>query len=265
MLIRLLKYDFKKMFGFLSIFFLMALFFGFLTRFFGELEASLAFSICKGICNGTMISMLCSLLINCFMRTWVLFRASLFGDESYLTHTLPVKRETIYAAKALNAAICIFLSLIAIIAVLFITYWSEDLELLLKAFLVPITDYLGISAWGLFIFLFALLFVEFFNGVQIGMMGILIGHRFLQKKILLSVIFGFAVYMVTQSVTLLGMLLIGLIDSDFMKIFSTNDLMSLKPETIITVSLVGFAFYALISIAGFIVNSYILKKGVNVE
>ena len=113
MLIRLLKYDVKKIIKFLTVFFVLALFFGVLTRIFGAIDDSLAVTIIKGICNGTTISMMFSLLINCFMRSWVLFRASLFGDESYLTHTLPIDRKTHYTAKACTAAISILFCMVS--------------------------------------------------------------------------------------------------------------------------------------------------------
>ena len=265
MLTRLMKYDLKKMLKFLSVFFLLALFFGLLTRFFGTLEKTLAIEIIKGICNGTSISMMCSLLINCFMRSWVLFRSSLFGDESYLTHTLPVKKETHYANKAFTAAITLLCCMAGVLAVLFLTYWSEDFWNGIKAPLEAFGSYLEVPVWGMFLFLFLILFVEFFNGLQIGFFGILLGHKFYQGKILLSVLFGFAAYMASQMITLLGMLVIALFDSEFFKLFSTNDLMAFQPSTIISVCLIGLLFYVLLSVVFYFLNTYLLKKGVNVD
>lgn len=265
MLTRLLKYDLKKMLKFLFIFFLLALFFGLLTRFFGLMSDSLAIAIIKGICNGTTISMMCSLFINCFMRSWVLFRSSLFGDESYLTHTLPVKKQTHYANKALTAGISLLSCMVGIVAVLFVTYWTEDLWNLIKVPLEYFAEYMNVPVWGIFLFLFVTLFLEFLNGIQVGFAGILIGHRFHQGKILLSVIFGFLGYLVCQTATLVGMLVIGLFDSEFFKMFSTNDLMAFKPSTIISVSLMGVAFYALFCVAIYLFNTHLLKKGVNVD
>lgn len=265
MLTRLLKYDLKKMLKFLFVFFLLALFFGLLTRLFGMMKKSLAIEIIKGICNGTAISMMCSLLINCLMRSWVLFRSSLFGDESYLTHTLPVKKETHYANKAFTSAISLFFVMVGIIGVLFSAYWSNDLWNGIKVPLETFSTYLGVPIWGMFLFLFFTLYLEFFNGIQIGFFGILMGHRFQQGKILLSVIFGFVGYIACQMATLIGLFTIALFDSEFFKLFSTNDLMAFKPATIITVSLVGIAFYALFSVVIYFINTNLLKKGVNVD
>ncbi|MBQ3075972.1 MAG: hypothetical protein IJC26_07875 [Clostridia bacterium] len=265
MLIRLLKYDVKKIIKFLTVFFVLALFFGVLTRIFGAIDDSLAVTIIKGICNGTTISMMFSLLINCFMRSWVLFRASLFGDESYLTHTLPIDRKTHYTAKACTAAISILFCMVSILIVFFTTYWTKAFRDLVMIPLEPLAEYLGVSVWGILVVMLLVLFLEFFYAVQIGFTGILIGHRFLQKKIVFSVIFGFAGYMACQILTLLGMLAIGMFDAEFFKLFKTNDLLAFKPETIFSIVAIGIAFYAFFCIAAFFVNVKLLKKGVNVE
>lgn len=265
MLSRLMKYDLKRMMKFLSIFFLLALFFGLLTRILSETVNSLAGEIIKGICNGTTISMMCSLLINCFMRSWVLFRSGLFGDESYLTHTLPVKKEIHYASKAFTGFLSLLFTVLGILAVLYVTYWSEELWGAIKVPLQVFAEYLNIPVWGMLLALLVILFLEFFNGIQVGFAGILIGHRFHQGKILFSVIFGFAGYMLCQTVTLFGMLFIGLFDSEFFRLFSSNDLMSFKPETIIAVSVVGFLLYAFFSIFTYFLNVFLLKRGVNVD
>ena len=199
------------------------------------------------------------------MRSWVCFRSALFGDESYLSHTLPVKKETHYASKALAAAICVFVSMVAIIAVLFIMYWTENVAQLVKQFIVPFADYLGASVWEIVLCLFVLLCLEFFNVAQLGFMGIILGHRYNQSKILLSVVFGFIAYMITQIVTVFGMLLVGLLNTDIMKIFKTSDVAQMKPEVIISTALIGTSFYALFCVIGFIMNTKFLKKGVNVD
>ena len=265
MLTRLMKYDLKKMLKFLFVFFLLALFFGALTRLLGQLKKSLAVEIIKGICNGTAISMMCSLLINCMMRSWVLFRSSLFGDESYLTHTLPVKKETHYANKGFTAAISLFCCMAGIVLVLVTTYLTEDLWNVIKIPLEAFSTYLDVPLWGMFVFLFVTLFIEFYNGIQVGFTGVLLGHRFQQGKILLSVIFGFVGYMACQMATLVGMLVISLFDSEFFKLFSSNDLMAFKPSTIISASVIGCALYAVISVILFFFNTYLLKQGVNVD
>lgn len=264
MLSRLIKYDLKKILKFLYVFMALALFFGVLKRLFGMAD-SLIWTIMASICNGACISMMCSLLINSLMRSWVTFKSSLYGDESYLTHTLPVQKKTHYYAKAITGGITLLVCMIAVVLILFVTYWSKETKELLEALLTPLSSYLNVPVWGIAGFLFILLFVEFFNLLQIGFMGMILGHRSNQRKVLFSVLISFGIYLLTQGITLAGMLLVGLLDPDFMNVFSTSDLLALKSEVVILLALAGFAFYVLFGIIGFVLNAKLLKKGVNVD
>ena len=105
MLRKLLKYDLKYMFKFLIIFYSLAIFFGTLTRIFLSIENSLIMNIIGQVCSGAAISMMFSILINNLMRFWVRFRSNFYGDESYLTHTLPISKSTLYLSKALTSII----------------------------------------------------------------------------------------------------------------------------------------------------------------
>ena len=53
-------------------------------------------TILDKIMSGAFISLSISVIITCLIRIWVRFNVTLYKDESYLTHTLPIKRETIY-------------------------------------------------------------------------------------------------------------------------------------------------------------------------
>ena len=56
MLRKLLKYDLKNLFKFLSIFYILTLFFGILTRVFLGFENSFILLVIGKICNGVMIA-----------------------------------------------------------------------------------------------------------------------------------------------------------------------------------------------------------------
>ena len=96
MLRKLLKYELKSIFKFLIIFYVLAIFFSILTRIFFSFENSLMLEILAEIAQGAAISMMCSTLINNIMRLWVRFKSHYYGDESYLTHTLPIEKSTHY-------------------------------------------------------------------------------------------------------------------------------------------------------------------------
>ena len=78
------------------------------TLTLNEIENSLVFEIVSQIAFGTAISMMVSSLINTLMRSWVRFVRNVYKDESYLTHTLPVEKNSIYISKVITALITIF-------------------------------------------------------------------------------------------------------------------------------------------------------------
>ena len=132
MLRKLLKYDLKNMFKFLSVFYILAIFFAILTRIFLSIENSFVMDIIGKICSGTTIALMFNILINSIMRAWVRFKQSLCGDESYLTHTLPIDKKTLYNSKILTSLITLFISIAMIALTLFIAYYSKENIILLK-------------------------------------------------------------------------------------------------------------------------------------
>ena len=136
MLRKLLKYDLKNTFKLLSVFYVLAIFFAILTRIFLSIENSFVMDIIGKICSGTTIALMFNILINSIMRAWVRFKQSLYGDESYLTHTLPIDKKTLYNSKILTSLITLFISIAMIALTLFIAYYSKENIVLLKNLLL---------------------------------------------------------------------------------------------------------------------------------
>ena len=126
MLGKLLKYDSKDIYKFLSIFYSLSIFFAVLTRIFMSIENSFICYIIGRICLGTTIAMIVNIIINNVIRLWVRFKGSLYGDESYLTHTLPVSKKTIYLSKTILSIITILVSCLVVILSLFISLYSKE-------------------------------------------------------------------------------------------------------------------------------------------
>jgi hypothetical protein len=96
MLTKLLKYDLKYMIKNMSIFYILGLFFAVLSRILLSIDGSFMLMIISRISVGCMFAMVANILINTMMRSWIRFRDSIYKDESYLTHTLPVTKNDIY-------------------------------------------------------------------------------------------------------------------------------------------------------------------------
>ena len=102
MLKKLLKYDLKNVYKILIIFYALSIFFGILTRIFFSIDNSTIMNIIAQVCGGITISMAFNIIINNLIKSWVMFKQNLYGDESYLTHTLPINKKTLYLSKIIS-------------------------------------------------------------------------------------------------------------------------------------------------------------------
>ena len=66
-----------------------------------------------------------------------------------------------------------------------------------------------------------IIFLEIFNAIQCGFLGIILGNKMNNGKIGYSVLFGFITYLVSQSMILGLVFVYGLFDSSVMELFKT--------------------------------------------
>ena len=160
MLNKLLKYDLKWIYKFIVIFYLLAFIFSLFARIFNSINNSLLFSIIATICSSCAVGMLVSSLINTLMRSWVRFVRNIYKDESYLTHTLPVEKKTIYLSKVISSLICSFTTVIVIILCLFICYYSKENMAILKNILDIASTTYNTTVINLILIISLILFLE---------------------------------------------------------------------------------------------------------
>ena len=263
MLKKLLKYDLKWVYKVVIVFYVLALIFAVLTRIFFSIENSLMFKIIGQIVNGAMISMLISSLINCFMRSWVRFINNIYKDESYLTHTLPIKKKDIYLSKVLTAFICSFTTVLVAIVCLFISYYSETNIEILKSFLKMTANTYNMSVISLLLIVSLVIFLEVLFIILIGYVGIIIGHRSNKNKMARSVIIGIVLYLFTSSLTLGFVYIVGLFNQNVMNIINTTDIVN--ADAIKSVMIIGICIYIVYNVIYYMIGNKLLKKGVNVD
>lgn len=263
MLKKLIRYDLESIFKFLIIFYSLSIFFAILTRIFLNIDNSLIMSIIGKICSGISISMIVNILINNLMRLWVRFKNNLYGDESYLTHTLPIDKKTLYLSKVTTSVITLFTSIIVIGLTLYIAYYSKENIQTLKNILLPIANAYGstiLKILSAFLFVF---FLEFANALQSGYTGIILGHKMNGTKTGLSVLFGFISYMITQVFALLLIFIVALFNSDLMNLFFTNEIVNI--DMIKFIIYLAIIIYTITLFIGYFFNLKLFKKGVNVD
>lgn len=263
MLNKLLKYDLKYMIKNMSIFYILAIFFGIATRIMFSLNETTIVDIISQICVGCMFAMIVNILINTMMRSWLRFRDSIYKDEAYLTHTLPVTKNNIYDSKFIQTFIFFIFGFIVIIACLFIAYYTKDRWLLLKNYINSISMGFNINTLLFVISMLIVVFLEIFNAIQCGFLGIILGYKRNNNKIGLSVLFGFISYLLSQSLVLLSVFMVGLFNSNIMELFKSNII--LTNSTFKLLVFLAITLYLVIIILMSLICKKELNKGVNIE
>jgi len=263
MLRKLLKYDLENIFKFLIIFYSLAIFFAILTRIFFSIDNSLIMNILGQITSGTAISMMFSIVINNLMRLWVRFKNNFYGDESYLTHTLPIEKKTLYLSKTIASIITLFTSILVIALTLFIAYYSKENIQILKNILLPVANIFDSSILNIIIAVLFVFFLELVNGLFSGYTGILLGHKKNNNKVGYSVLFGFIAYLITQTIGIISIFVVGIFNKDIMNLFITNEIINI--DSIHTIIYLAIIIYTTTIILLHITNLKLFKQGVNVE
>lgn len=262
MLKKLLKYDIKNIYKFLIIFYSLTLFFSILTRIFIYVDNSVITTIIKNICLGTSIAMMINILINNTIRLWVRFKESIYGDESYLTHTLPVTKKKIYLSKFILSILTLLVSTIIIVLSIIIIFYNKDNFEVFKNVLQQSLNIYDISIYTLIFAFLLILFLELFSALQAGYTGIILGNRRNNNRTLFSILYGFIIYIVTQLIVLISVFIVGIFNSNIMDLFTSNNISS---DILKLLFILSTIIYLLIIIFVYIFNIKILSKGVNVE
>ena len=265
MLTKLLKYDLKYMIKNMSVFYILAIFFGITTRILYLLDQSIMINIITRISLGCMIAMIANIIINTIMRSWVRFTNFIYKDESYLTHTLPVTKNDIYNSKLIKTLLFTIFGLTIIIFTLFIAFYTEDRWILFKEYLNNTAAGIDLNLTVYIIVLILIFFLEIINIIQAGFLGIILGHKNNNSKIGFSVLFGFIVYLLSQAIVILSIFIAGLFNSNIMGLFKSNNNLSIDSGTFKLLIILSIVIYSLVIGLMSIVSKKEFNKGVNIE
>ncbi len=263
MLSKLIKYDIKRIAKFLLVFYVLAIFSAILTRLLFMVNNSFIIGILAQICSGFTCAMIANILINTLMRQWVKFKSTLYDDESYLTHTLPVEKSSIYMSKIIVSIGSIIISVLVIFLTLFIAYYSKENIEVLKNTLLPIANLYNSSLIRVVLIFIAAFMVETLCILQSGYTGIILGHKMNNNKILFSIVYGLLVYIFTQVFALGLVFILGLFNDNLMNLFITNEVLNF--DTIRIVGYLCIFIYFIIFIGNLFINIRLFMNGVDVD
>lgn len=263
MLKKLLKYDIKYVYKVLIVFYILSLFFAILTRLVGTINDTSITKIIYAILNGITISMMFSIIFNTIMRLWSRLAINFYKDEAYLTHTLPVDKKTLFKSKYLSCIITLFISMVIITLTIFIAYYSKENMSILRNTLLVVGNAYQINMTKLIVFILVVCFLEVLSVISSGYIGLILGHRRNDKRIVYSILFGFIIYISFQVLVLIGIYILGLFNSGVMSIFTSNNIISAKSLNIILYF--SSFIYMVINYVLYLFSIKTFNKGVNIE
>lgn len=213
-MIKLFKYDFrgvgKKLFPIYGLAIAMSILarFIFVNRYFSEdfytgyeyTPYSWWFEMLSGLTFGMTWMVIAAIFVVTFFVLATQYQKSVFGDEGYLTNTLPIKTEKIIIAKALNFLFWNFVAaLISAICVMIMFAFTDIMKEAWTGLLDSIKyaiQYVEIEYWitfGVYILTFM---VSSVSGVFLVYFAMAIGSQFRHK-----VAMGFAAYLAVSTLS----------------------------------------------------------------
>lgn len=263
MLNKLLKYDLKYMIGNMGVFYILSIIFAVLTRIFFSLDGGVIIEVIGQICVGVMFSMVASIMINTIMRSFVRFRDSIYRDESYLTHTLPVTKAEIYESRFIETLIFSVVGFVIILISLLIAYYTKDRWMMLRDMINGLASGLNINTTMFVILVVFILFLEIINAIQSGFLGMIFGYNRNNSKLGFSVLYGFIIYIISQCAILLQLFITGLFNSKVMDLFRSN--IVIESSTLKLLLVLAIIFYIFVILFMNVISVITFNKGVNVE
>lgn len=264
MLKKLLKYDLKWLYKVIIVFYALAVFFALISYLLSLVENSMLFTVLSQITCGFTVAMVANCIVNSIMRSWVRFRNNMYKDESYLTHTLPVSRHTIFLSKTLSALICTFISTAVSAGCIVLCYYNNEMiRENVKYMLGKLADSFGVSDAAVLAFIAFIIFLEIMFILLSGYNGMILGHKSNKMKMAKSIILGFVVYLVFNILTIGVICLAGVFDDRIMKMITSSD--SANASVVKLCLVLAVIVYTIYNFALYAVGSKCLQKGVNID
>lgn len=263
MLGKLFKYDVKYINKHIMPLCIISIILTIFTRGLYELSSySLVFKI-LGIMSAIVANtLLANVIIHTIIRTISRFKNSLYGDESYLIHTLPVKRRDIFLSKVLMGTLYMLISVAVVLLCLVIEYYTKDrFESLKQIFNVATLQYnMSISK---IIIMFSLYIFFAFEWIQLMVFSAIeLGYRKNDKKRVMSLIYAAIFYFATQAVNLIILLITAAFSSEIKDAIITNNMGINALNNLFYIILILNFVYIIIY---YFIGQKLLSKNVNVE
>lgn len=261
MLSKLLKYDLRKNMRWMWILFVVTLSMAGVTRGISELSSnSTFFKVLNIFFDSILYALVANCIIQPFVRGFFNFSKSLYGDESYLAHTLPVTKNQIINSKFLTSLIETLLGFACAITSLLIRLVTPKFFTTLKMMLSMVVS--GNFSLGLLLTLIiVLIIVEFLMFLSIIYFSIVLGYRFNERKVLKAFLFTALFSLCASQVLSIVMVAVLMLNG----VDLTKSTMVLSSSTVTSIILTGIIVYSCIIILFYLLTKILFRKGVNVD
>lgn len=261
MLGKLLKKDLNRNMRWLWILFVATLVVATVGRICKELGKNIVLFQVLGIFfDSVFYALLVNVVLQAFLRNFLNFTTSLYKDESYLTHTLPVSKSQIINSKFLTAVVEITLGFAVLVVSLLIMFFTptmfDSLAFLLSFVIV------GQFSIGWIVTLFVwLVVVEFLMFIAIIFYSIVLAYRAKEKRVLktflLTAVFAFA------SISLLFVIMVIVLSINGIDLTSAT--LTLTSSALMSVLWTGIIVYSAIIVLFYLLTQKAFRRGVNVD
>ena len=241
MLGKLFKYDFKWMSKVTYIYALILIVISISLKIVESVDQTFLLVILDKILVSMFISCIVSILLTSSLRIWVRFINNFYKDESYLTHTLPVTKNELFNSKVLAGICSLLLSVFVIVACLALVFINkESLESLKFMWNSLTATYNSVFAVLYVIGLVVLIILEIIYIMMSGVLGITIGHRSNNYKMIKSLVVGLVSYGLLSAMSLGVIAIVGGI-----AMFSTSTLFATLSTILFTIAYLFISYYTM--------------------
>lgn len=257
----LIKYDLKKMLKVLVIYYILSILVGGISRFFNCFNNIAIMRILYTIFSSIEYAIWGGIFVQTFVRVILRFNMNFYGDESYLTHTLPVTKKQLLISKYISGLLVILSSVLVLSVSVFIMFYSKTNIENLKQLLSASTVELNIST-GMFLTLIVItFFAEICAIMSMCFSGIIIGKRFNTKKNMIATFVTIGFYIASVIFMLIIATIVFACMGNAGALWSNN----ISGSSLTTIFIVAIVTYLVLAVGFYFVSIWQFKKGVNVD
>lgn len=219
-------------------------------------------TIIHTICQNAFYALSVGLIVTAFIRIWRRLSTNFYGDEAYLTHTLPVAPKTLWNSKFLASFIIIFACIIIIMLGIFIVYYSPDNFQNFALNLDPTNGGYQGSAIAFAILVTIAAFSQFLFMTQAGQTGIILANRANEHRAVLAIVIGLVIYYASGLISLAFVMVWAALNPTFANnLFSNTIDGNLIPQILIAATVL----YTIFTTITYLISRRTLQKGINVD